>query len=285
MQFDFPALGTHWWVEVFEPTNEQLDDSLKSAVVQFVSEFEARYSRFQPNSEISRLNRERVLENPSQETQELLGYSIDLYRRTRGVFNVMVGHILEARGYDGAYSFIDKGSAELQPGNPLTDLLISQDAIELRYGNIDIGGYGKGWCIDRVAELLQQRFGLQQFLINGGGDIYATHDHGQPIEIHLQHPITTELFASTTLKNQAFASSSPHLRRWPDSSTPGHHPDTEHTHIVTSDVKGVPLHIIRDTVYLTAPTATDADAFATTLLQVDDETAHDLTEQNNLKIL
>lgn len=280
MQFDFPALGTHWWVEVFERTDDKLADSLSETVRQFVADFEARYSRFLPDSEISRLNRDRTLPDPSPETRELLGYSIDLYRRTRGVFNVMVGHILEARGYDGAYSFIDKGSAALEPGNPLTDLIVSADMIELRYGNIDIGGYGKGWLIDRLAELLQDRFGLTQFLINGGGDIYVTHDGGEPVEIHLQHPITKQLFASTKLKNQAFASSSPHLRRWPDSSTPGDDPDTEHTHIVSQTDNNT-----LDTIFLTAPTAVDADAFATTLLQVDDATAQDLADQNNLTIL
>lgn len=272
MQTDFPALGTHWWVEVFDQMTPQLTDEVTDFVRQFVDDFEARYSRFKPDSEISRLNRDRVLPCPSSETRALLGYSIDLYRRTRGVFNVMVGHILEARGYDGVYSFKDKGSTQLQPGNPLTDLVISNDKIELLYGSVDVGGYGKGYLIDRLAEQLHDRFGLNQFLINGGGDIYATHKDSEPIEIHLQDPQTKQIVGSTTLYNRAFAASSPHLRQWPTGDGATQH------HIVTS-------RPVKDVVYLTAPNATDADAFATTLLQVDTQTAQKLAGDNGLVIL
>lgn len=275
MQFDFPALGTHWWIEVWDDVSEPTAGEIEDFARLFVSDFEQRYSRFLPDSEISRLNRNRILENPSADTRELLGHSIALYRRTRGVFNVMVGHILEARGYDAAYSLIDKGSADLQPGNPLTDLIIGEDKIELCYGNIDIGGYGKGWCIDQLAEQLHDRFGLEQFLINGGGDIYATHQNNQPVEIYLEDPKNAgTIIGRTTIKNRAFAASSPHKRNWPT-------PDgTTDTHIVSQTLEST-----KDVIYLTADKALDADAFATTLLQVDTETAQTIAEQNSLTIL
>ena len=277
MKFDFPALGTHWWVEVWDEVDERTAGKISDFARLFVANFEQKYSRFLPDSEISRLNRDRTLPSPSAETRALLGHSIELYRHTRGVFNVMVGHILEARGYDGAYSFIDKGSAGLEPGNPLTDLSINEEKIELLYGNIDIGGYGKGWCIDKLAEQLKDQFGLKQFLINGGGDIYVTQQGGQAVEIFLEDPLTPgKIVSSTKIMNRGFAASSPHKRRWPDSrpSAGG----TDHTHIVSTEP-------IKDAIYLTAPTATAADAFATTLLQVDDETAERLAEENSLTIL
>jgi len=277
MQFDFPALGTHWWVEVWDETNAQTADEAERFVRQFVSEFEKRYSRFLPNSEITSLNRDQTLASPSADTRALLSYSIDLYRRTRGVFNVMVGHILEARGYDAAYSLTDKGSADLQPGNPLTDLIIGEDAIELRYGNVDVGGYGKGWCIDRLADALRDQFGLQQFLINGGGDIYVTHQDNQPVEIHLEDPQTKQIIGSTHIMNQGFAASSPHKRAWPTAA------GTQQTHIVTKSPQTTIT--TKDIIYLTASTAVEADAFATTLLQVDDDTARRLAEENDLTIL
>lgn len=274
MEWSFKALGTTWWIEVFEDVNDKTRDEVQDFVTGFVTTYENNYSRFLPDSEISVLNRERILKNPNKETRELLGYSHDLYRRTRGVFNVMVGHILEARGYDGAYSFIDKGSAKLETGNPLTDLIINEDKIELRYGNVDIGGYGKGWLIDRLAEQLRDRFDLEQFLINGGGDMYATHQAGAPIEIHLQHPHTKEIVGSTMLKDQAFAASSPHVRSWPTRS------GIEQNHIVSQTTEQT-----KDIIYLTAPNAADADAFATTLLQLDKDSAAKLVSQEHIEIV
>jgi len=280
MQFDFPALGTHWWVEIWDETRGLTDDEIKDFVVRFCSDFEARFSRFQPSSLISQLNRDREV-TTDPELRAILTYGITLYRRTRGMFNILTGHILEARGYDGAYSFIDKGSAGLAAGNPLTDLCITNDTIKVHVGNVDLGGFGKGWLIDSVTELLRDRFGLEQFLINGGGDIYATHQSNQPIEIYLEDPLEPgAIVGSTRLKNRAFAASSPHKRAWPIKGAAG----AEQHHIVSLQNDRGPASV-KDVIYLTAPTATDADAFATTLLQVEDTIARDLAEQNSLTIL
>lgn len=277
MQFNFPALGTHWWIEIWDEIDERTAGEAERFARQFVADFESRYSRFLPDSEISRLNQTRVLETPSAETRELLNYSIELYRRTRGGFNVMVGHILEARGYDGVYSFIDKGSTTLKPGNPLTDLTITEEKITIQYGNVDIGGYGKGWLIDRLQELFKDQFGLGEFLINGGGDIYVTHNAGKAVQIYLEDPLRPgTIVGSTLLKDRAFAASSPHKRRWPDSRPRAS--GAEHTHIVSEETP-------KDVIFLTAPTATDADALATTLLTTDDATTTDLLAQFDAVLL
>jgi len=183
------------------------------------------------------------------------------------------GHILEARGYDGAYSFIDKGSAALEPGNPLTDLLISDTEIKLLYGNLDIGGYGKGWLIDKLAFALADRFGVQQFLINGGGDLYVTHQNNQPVEIYLENPMRPgTLVGSTKLMNRGFACSSPHKRSW--TNTAG----IDQNHIVTNTT-------MRDATYVTASTAVAADAFATTFLLTSRAETARLVADHQLEIL
>lgn len=273
MRFDFPALGTHWWIEVWDEVQGETEGKIKDFSLRFVSDFEARYSRFLPESELSILNRDRTLPHPSAETRELFGYSLQLFRHTRGVFNSLLGHILEARGYDGAYSFIDKGSAALEPGNPLTDLLISDTEIKLLYGNLDIGGYGKGWLIDKLAFALADRFGVQQFLINGGGDLYVTHQNNQPVEIYLENPMRPgTLVGSTKLMNRGFACSSPHKRSW--TNTAG----IDQNHIVTNTT-------MRDATYVTAPTAVAADAFATTFLLTSRAETARLVADHQLEIL
>lgn len=278
--FGFEALGTHWWIEVWDEVSVETRGAAEGRAAALAKAFNDRYSRFLPDSEISVLNRERILIDPSPETRVLLQYGVDLFRRTKGTFNFLTGHILEARGYDKDYSFTDKDSATLTPGNPTTDLIFSEDNIELRFGNIDLGGYGKGWCIDLIANLFRDELGLEQFLINGGGDMFVTHQGGEAVEIYLQDAFDPQkIIGSTFVKNRGFAASSPHQRRWParlpadaDARAPAYH-----THIVGT--------VSQDIIYLTALTATDADAFATTLLQVDVATAKQLAAENHLEIL
>ena len=254
MKFSFQALGTTWWIELFENLTNQNLDEVKNFVEVFVSTYEKKYSRFLPDSQISILNRERSFQNPSPELVQLLEYGKRLYLRSDTHFNLLTGHILESKGYNADYSFTDSGSAET-PGNPITDLTITPKLIELKHGNIDLGGFGKGYLIDLLAKELQQTLNLEQFLINGGGDMYATINAGEPITIFLEHPTKPGTgIAKTTLLNQGFAASSPHKRVWKNSTG-------THTHIVSKQLNA-------DATFVKASTAADADAFATAALQL-----------------
>ncbi len=251
------ALGTTWLVELFDEVSEEAADETHGLVGRFLSDFEAQYSRFKPDSTISRLNSTKVLENPDPVTIDLLTLGQQLYRDTNGIFNMLVGEHLVARGYDTDYSFVPKAEPGEIP-SPLTSLVITRERITLTAGLIDLGGYGKGYLIDRLAELLCAR-GFTHFLINGGGDMYATSDHGQHITIYLEHPTVPGTYiAETTLLNQGFAASSTHKRRWKVSGTEySHIVDTSATKTASADTFGI---------YVKAPSAVIADTWSTTLL-------------------
>ena len=251
-QFTFEAIGTHFWIEIFDEISDEELEATKGRLELLSSLFNQEYSRFRPDSYVSTLNRERTLMNPSPECRALLTYGKELYLRTQGTFNILTGHILEARGYDATYSFTPADNLDtLTAANPLTDLIISESEITLTSGNIDLGGYGKGYLIDRFAEDLLAH-NLSYFLVNGGGDMFATSNGGQPISIYLEHPTNAgQYLVETTLFNQGFAASSPFKRQWSDK-------DKTYTHIVSD--KEVPLLAA----FTKARTAIDADAFATT---------------------
>lgn len=272
MQFDFPALGTHWWLEIWDNVSHQQSLAVRSQILDVVTQFEAKYSRFAPHSIISQLNRQRTLVL-DDESLELLRYGVALFQRSGGIFNILVGHILEARGYDHNYSLTDSGSHTLAAGNPSQDIVFEGNRVHLKHGNIDIGGYGKGWLIDTLYAHLQ-RLEIQQLLINGGGDMYVTHQHNQPVDIYLEDPIRTgKIVGTIALKNRAFAASSPHKRAW---ATP--QPHGKQNHIVSGQA-------VKDVVYLTAASAVEADAFATTLLQTDAHTTQSLLAANGLTLI
>jgi thiamine biosynthesis lipoprotein ApbE len=192
-----------------------------------------------------------------------------MYKETDGVFNILVGEHLNARGYDAEYSFKPKDYPATIP-SPKESLSITHDRVTLAAGLLDLGGFGKGYAIDLLAARLKEKHQLNYFLINGGGDMYATSDHAEAVEIYLEHPIEAGTYiAKTTLKDQGFAASSTHKRRWEVAGR-------EYSHIIDTSNKvetsngrafGAPDHTPDNRgVYTKAPTAALADAWATTLL-------------------
>ena len=272
-QFTFEAIGTHFWIEIFdEITDEQLK-ATKGRLELLSSSFNEQYSRFRADSQISILNRERRLENPSAECLAILKYGKELYLRGQGTFNILTGHILEARGYDSDYSFNAVDGADAPSTcNPLTDLTISENEIVLSCGNIDLGGYGKGWLIDKLAYDLREQ-GIEHFLINGGGDMYATSDlNDEAITIYLEHPTNAgQYLIETSLLHQGFAASSPFKRRWKSGDKTYHHV------VATADVPELAT-------FVKAATATDADAFATVAMLVPEAALPALAATENLAI-
>ena len=251
-QFTFEAIGTHFWIEIFDDISDEEELRATQSRLELLSSlFNQQYSRFLTDSQISILNQERILHNPSEECCTLLTYGKALYLRSSGTFNLLTGHILEARGYDAAYSFKAAENIDmLKVCNPVTDLEISAEKITLSCGNVDIGGYGKGWLIDMMKDDLLAH-GITYFLVNGGGDMYATSDHNTPISIYLEHPTKAgQYLVETSLLNQGFAASSPFKRQWVDNGK-------TYTHIVSD--KEVPMIAA----FTKASTATEADAFAT----------------------
>lgn len=252
--FTFETIGTTFWVEIFDEVNDKTLEAAKSRLERFSSLFNERYSRFLPESAISVLNRERRLEHPSEECRALLSYGKDLFVRSQGVFNLLTGHILEARGYDATYSFTPKeGHDRLPLCNPITDLTITNDVITLTCGHVDLGGYGKGYLVDCLAKELRT-LGINYFLVNGGGDMYGSSNHDEPITIYMEHPLdATKYLIPTTLKDQGFAASSPFKRQWKSG-------DQTYTHIITEG-EVPPLAS-----FAKARNTTDADALATVCL-------------------
>lgn len=257
--FTFEAIGTHFWIEIFEEITETELEATKNRLELISSLFNEQYSRFRPDSQISILNRERILQNPSDECRELLTYGKRLYLESETTFNFLTGHLQEARGYDATYSFTPNESVDQTTCNPLIDIEISEERIVLHCGNVDLGGYGKGWLIDKLKDDLHAHT-IEHFLINGGGDMYATSDaRGEAITVYLEHPTKAGTYvAETTILNQGFAASSPFKRQWK-------HGDTTYSHIITEgDVPKLAS-------FVKAPTATLADVFGTVSLLLTEE--------------
>lgn len=270
------ALGTQFYIEIFDTDIDQTTLNATYGSVQFLlSTFEEHYSRFKKTSLVSQLNTDKILTNPPAQFIELVTLGLKLYDDTDGMFNMLVGETLNARGYDSNYSFIATAEPESTP-NPHDVLTIETGKITLTAGQIDLGGYGKGFAIDLIAKHLKSECGYTYFFINGGGDIYGTSDNGTPITVYLEHPLEAETFlGSTAILNQGFAASSPYKRSWV-------HKGATYHHIINTNQDPPTNSILCDASFIIADSCVQADAFATIALMLETGDLTQLAEKNKL---
>lgn len=210
-EFTFFGLGTKWGIVT---DDEILSEDVKKAVLDYVKNFEEHFSRFLPNSEVNAFRKAKSGDYIiSKEFSVLLSKADYLRTLTLGVYDPAVGGLLERAGYDAKYTMKPSSNTEefILPKWSLKNKTLTLD------GPIafDFGGIGKGYCIDQVADILK-KFGYKYFLVDGGGDMFATIKKGDtPWKIAIEYPGKRGISAGVIyLKNQGLAVSDSFRRRW-----------------------------------------------------------------------
>ncbi|MCA9478430.1 MAG: FAD:protein FMN transferase [Nanoarchaeota archaeon] len=232
--------------------------SIFSSCFAELKRIEKAYSRFLDSSELSTLNRNlSSWQSVSKEFFFLIKQALKYKKNSQGYFDVTLKATLDQLGYDKEYSFKKKEQQAAKKrffDRFRKDILLDEkeQKVFLRK-EIEIGGFGKGFAVDKVRELLEKE-GIDHFLINAGGDMYAKTRKGElPWKIHLEHPEDTEkVIGFVLLHTGAIASSSPSRRKWKD----GHHLINAKTKKPVDSVKQI---------FVLADSCMDADAYATAL--------------------
>jgi thiamine biosynthesis lipoprotein len=209
--FTFDALGTKWCVST---DSAGLPEEAKRKVLEHVAEFERRFSRFLASSEVNAFKSVAAGKFPiSKEFAILLAMAKRLRSLTGGVYDPAVGSLLEEAGYDSKYKMV--------PGDAVDKFVLPKWTIEGETLTLDgpavfdLGGIGKGYCIDKVSTLLKE-LGYAHFLVDGGGDMFATSkSDGSAWRVAIQYPGKPDVAAGIIeLKDGGIAVSDSFRRRW-----------------------------------------------------------------------
>lgn len=208
-QFDFQGLGTTWSVVVDSTT---ATGDLEGKILSYARDFESRFSRFLPGSEVNAFREAAAGTYPiSSEFARLLVRAAELRTRTGGIYDPAVGGVLEGAGYGG-----QSGLVPVRYDAALPVWSISGETVTLD-GPIafDLGGIGKGYCIDRIADIIRAA-GQNHFIVDGGGDMYGTTKaDGRPWRVAIEYPGKPDMAAGTVeLCDQGLAVSDSFRRRW-----------------------------------------------------------------------
>ena len=184
----------------------------KQAVSEVMQEFQRLHTMlhaWQP-SELSDLNAAIARGESAAVSEEMvviLKDAAQLSKQSHGMFNPAIGGLVGLWGFH-ADEFKpvqpqDQDIAKWVAANPqMSDLSIVRDRVESKNPavQLDLGGYAKGYALDRAAALLRKR-GIHNALINIGGNVMALGKRGErPWRVGIQHPRKSGALASLELR-------------------------------------------------------------------------------------
>lgn len=217
----FTAMSTDCRVH-FQTSDAQFAAQFTDYVLNWVAAFEAKYSRFLPDSLISRINAaagEHWVEIDA-ETEALFSLCQDLLFFTRGVFDPTALPLMRLWNWKAAPPVIP-APAEINAAREL----VGWRKVQRRPGGIflpipgmmlDLGGVGKEYAVDRVLTLGREQ-GLTNILVDFGQDIRV---HGQspqktPWCVGLEDPRAPgKCWTALMVNNHAVATSGDYLRHF-----------------------------------------------------------------------
>lgn len=192
------VFGTLVDISIYGETEDKAH-AVISHILQDFQRLHKQYHAWDPNSELSRLNRSFVVgKTPvdiSPELAQMLTQAKALSMQSHGLFNPTIGALISAWGFQrDEFSPVEINDAAIQKlinANPqMSDIVINDNTVySLNPAvKLDLGGYAKGYALDlAVAELHKQ--GVKNALVNIGGNIIALGQHGDKAwRVGIQHP-------------------------------------------------------------------------------------------------
>lgn len=220
-QLTFQAMSTVCRVH-FRTIDPRLAQDYQAELLRWVAWFEARYSRFIPDSLISRINTAagESWVDVDPETEALFNLCQEMVFFTRSVFDPTSAPLMRLWNWK-AHPPVIPTDAAIAAAQELT----GWRKIQRRKGGIflpragmslDLGGIGKEYAVDRVLTLALQR-GIENVLVDFGQDVRV---HGSPPEkgawhIGLDDPQNPgRCWTGVAVTNHAVATSGDYLRNF-----------------------------------------------------------------------
>lgn len=263
-QTEFHAMGGQIGLWLAIEDEQEAAELFKQAKAIF-AEVEQALSRFNPNSELSRLNGSTDRWVPvSSLLWDVLALALEYSKATGGIFDPTVAPALKQAGYDHPFEQIQREGVSTRTsqvaaagGFQQVGIDDHQHAVYLPDGcELDLGGIAKGYTVRRAAEMLGQ-FGPA--LVDGSGDIMAAGKPeglaGWPVGIAFPNGSDDPDLAFVWLDDQALATSGIDRRHWGQSD---HHIIDPFTQL-PAETRAVTATILTDDIVV-------ADVYATVCL-------------------
>lgn len=168
--------------------------TIAAEAIEDVKALEARYSRYRPDSLLSRVNRLAARKNGvvvDEEMAALLDYSQTCHQQSDGLFDVTSGILRRAWNFSGSRLPEQRDIDALLERVGWDKLSWERPVLKFHVPGmeLDFGGIGKEYAADRAASRCLAR-GITAGVVNFGGDlrVIGPHPDGSPWEVGINHP-------------------------------------------------------------------------------------------------
>jgi FAD:protein FMN transferase len=216
-RFTFRAMAAENEVQIHAPGAATADAAARRAIEE-VQRIEAKFSRYRDDSVVSGINAAAggAPVPIDAETRALLTFADACYRQSGGLFDATSGILRRAWRFD---SRTVPSDAELAPLLALVDwemveLTESTVRLPIEGMQLDFGGFGKEYAVDRAALMLKE-MGIESALVNLAGDlsVLGPHPDGSAWRVGIRHPRRDEtLLATLPVTSGAIATSGDYER-------------------------------------------------------------------------
>lgn len=274
----FDAMGSTGEILVEATATAHSIHSAIFAAAQEVWRIEKKYSRYQPDSVISQLNRHTgCRQDVDHETAELLNFAAQCFQLSDGLFDITSGRLraLWRFGSDGQTSFPSQQQVHaLLPYIGWSQLHWNGHQLILPHGmELDVGGIVKEYAVDRT--LLQLSHAMDfPCLVNLGGDLRCNKPrmNGNAWVLGIENPDSVQdAIAALSLHAGALATSGDTRRFFL-------HNGQRYGHIL-NPITGYPVVGAPRSVTVAAPTCTEAGILSTLAMLQGAEAEHFLQAQ------
>jgi thiamine biosynthesis lipoprotein len=175
-----PAMGTEYSLYLYASSREQAQ-AIARPVFAEVDRVDALLSNYRPDSELSRINRE-AFEQPvttDPETFRFLSTCLAWSERSKGAFDISVGKLMKVWKFFGASGALpsaeELAAARADVGWEKIQLDPEQRTVRFLAAGIELdpGGIGKGYAVDRAVKILRAKQVPAALLSAGSSTIYA----------------------------------------------------------------------------------------------------------------
>ncbi|MCK4335046.1 FAD:protein FMN transferase [candidate division WOR-3 bacterium] len=255
------ALGTYVRIKAWGQGD--LQEAFEAAFAE-IDRVEGLTSVFDPESGVWALNHEAEI--VSAELAGLIGEALEVSVKSEGAFDPTVFPLLELWGFYDSTQYDPKlpSKEEIEEVLMFVDyrmIEIEADTIRLdlkRAKGVDLSGIAKGYAVDRAVKVLRER-GVTRGLVDAGGDIFCFGERNGGWRIGIRNPRSenpNDLLGIIKIDSGAVATSGDYENFFELDGVRYHH--------LIDPATGIPA---REAISATviAPTATQADAWATAL--------------------
>lgn len=170
-------MGTIVTITVHDSDKDLANEAIDEAFSE-ITRIENLLSSYKEDSEVSILNKEKVINNPSEDLLLNIGLSNFYGEVSSGAFDITVQPILDL--YQESFSIEQRPPTDEEIKEELGKVDYEKVRIEksekgdlVSIGNnqkITLGGIAKGYAVDKAIEVLKEK-GIENALVNAGGDM------------------------------------------------------------------------------------------------------------------